>query len=222
MALSQAEIGEVITLHALRELAPDGKLSILKTLVADCPRVFHQYGIDSHVKIWHFFGQIMRETGGLKRLDENLYYTRPERLREIWRKFREMPEEELATYLRAPERLANFVYAGRNGNGDEASGDGWAYRGSGLIQLTGRGNFKRIGDEIGYPIVDDPELVRDEGTCVEIAVGYWKCRRMDEVAIEDTPEAVNQVTTRVNPGEDASGRAERWAFFAQAQQIFAA
>ena len=222
MALSQAEIAEVITLEALQELAPNAKPSILKALVADCPRVFSQYGIDAHVKIWHFFGQIMRETAGLKRLDENLFYTSADRLRTIWKKFRDMPEDELQTYCKNPQRLANFVYAGRNGNGDEASGDGWAYRGSGLIQLTGRGNFKRVGDQIGYPIVDDPELVRDEGTCVEIAVAYWKCCAMNDVAIEDTQAAVDLVTARVNPGEDASGKAERRAYFEQAQQILTA
>ena len=148
----------------------------------------------------------MRETGGLKRLDQNLFYTSSDRLRTIWKKFREMPEEQLQTYCKNPQKLANFIYAGRNGNGDEASGDGWAYRGSGLIQLTGRGNFKKVGDQSGYPIVDDPELVRDEGTCVEIAVGYWKCCAMNDLAIEDTQAAVDLVTKRVNPGEDEGGQ----------------
>jgi putative chitinase len=222
MSLTQAEIAKVVTLDALKELAPKAKPSLLQALVADCPRVFHQYGIDAHVKIWHFFGQIMRETGGLKRLDEDLYYTKPDRLRQIWKKFREMPEDELQTYLKNPQRLANFIYAGRNGNGDEASGDGWAYRGSGLIQLTGRGNFKKVGGQIGYPIVEDPALVREEGTCVEIAVAYWKCCAMNDVAIEDSGSAVDLVTKRVNPGEDEGGRAERRAFFDRAQQIMTA
>ena len=91
-----------------------------------------------------------------------------------------------------------------------------------MIQLTGRGNYKKVGDQIGYPIVDDPELVRDEGTCVEIAVGYWKCCAMNDLAIEDTDAAVDLVTRCVNPGEDEGGRAERRAFFDRAQQIMTA
>jgi hypothetical protein len=113
--------------------------------------------------------------------------------------------------VRKPEALANFVYANRNGNGGVASGDGWRYRGSGLIQLTGKGNFRAVGESIGLGdhLVDFPNQVREPGSAVKIAVGYWTVRNINAVADGERPADVNKVTTLVNRYDSADGRRER-------------
>src|SRR5271154_3360521 len=106
------------------------------------PSALPAAGLADPVRISHFFAQIATETGGLRRLDENLNYTTVKRLRDIFSsKFK--TDDSAKGYIRNPEKLANFVYAGRNGN--SKPGDGWQYRGSGLIQITGRDNFDKIG-----------------------------------------------------------------------------
>ena len=100
-----------------------------------------KYGIaDSNVRLAHFFAQILHESGCMRFDMENLNYS-SDALRRVFGKY--FRTTELAdAYARQPERIANRVYANRMGNGDEASGDGWKYRGRGLIQLTGRDNYK--------------------------------------------------------------------------------
>jgi predicted chitinase len=219
MALGQADIGKVITAARLQKFAPEISAAISAALVSDCPGIFAANGIDTPVLIAHFFAQVKKETGGLHRLDENMNYTTLAALRAPWKKFRQMTDAECKPYLKNPEKLANFIYAGRNGNGDEASKDGWNYRGSGLIQVTGRDNFKAAGDAIKIDIVDDPESVRAPGSCVKIAVAYWTNRKINDVAA-DSDAGVDAVTKRVNPGETAAGKADRRAFYTSARKIF--
>jgi putative chitinase len=219
MALNEQQIAALITQDRLKAFAPSIKASIAAALVRDCPRVFSDKQIDTPVRVAHFFAQISRETGGLKRLDENLSYTTISRLRAMFSKFKTMSDAEVSTYLKKPERLANLVYANRIGNGNEASGDGWAYRGSGLIQLTGRGNFKKAGEEIGIDIENNPDLVRGEDSCVRVAVAYWTFRDINSVAA-DSEDGVNAVTKKINPNEAEDGRKERRDNYKRARQIF--
>jgi putative chitinase len=87
----------------------------------------------------HFLAQLSHETGSLSRLSENLNYSKAERLMVVWpSRFKTLASAE--PYVRNPEKLANFVYAGRMGNGTPESGDGWRYRGAGAFQLTGKNN----------------------------------------------------------------------------------
>lgn len=89
--------------------------------------------------IAHFLAQLGHETGYLARLTENLMYSTPERLMKVWPK-RFPTVASAMPYVRNPEKLANFVYAGRMGNGVPESGDGWRYRGAGGFQITGKTN----------------------------------------------------------------------------------
>lgn len=108
----------------------------------------------------HFLGQCAVESGGFRLLEENLNYSAA-RLREIFPSYFDYLES--FQFEHEPEKIANRVYANRMGNGDEASGDGYAFRGRGLIQLTGRNNYtafaKYINDEA---VIDNPELVSDK------------------------------------------------------------
>jgi len=102
-----------------------------------------------------FLGHLALECSGLRSLEENLSYKTPSLINKKFKAIK--TDEEAATYVRKPEALANKVYANRNGNGDEASGDGWKYRGRGLIMLTGKANYAAFRKEIGVDVVADPD-----------------------------------------------------------------
>lgn len=109
----------------------------------------------------HFFGQVSHETAGFTTFVENLNYSAP-LLRKVFKKY--FPTDELALkYARKPEKIANRVYANRMGNGDEASGDGWKYRGRSGIMTTGERNYYLLSEYLKKPeILDNPDLVATE------------------------------------------------------------
>ncbi|SAL07221.1 glycoside hydrolase family protein [Caballeronia arationis] len=81
------------------------------------------------------------------------------------------------------QQLANLVYQNKYGNGPAASGDGWKYRGSGLIQLTGKANFASAGKAIGMDLVSNPDLVRNDANVAALVAGwYWKSHGCNELA----------------------------------------
>ena len=122
-----------------------------------------------------FLGNILHESNMLTRLEENLYYTRPERLMQVWPK--RFPTLALAKqYVRSPQKLADYVYGNRLGN---INGDGWTYRGSGLIMVTGRHNFQLVEDATGLPVVSQPDMLRSPDTALEVAVAWWEARVPD-------------------------------------------
>ncbi|HUF69272.1 MAG TPA: glycoside hydrolase family 19 protein [Longimicrobiales bacterium] len=157
-----------------------------------------KYGIaDSKVRLAHFFAQILHESGCMRFDMENLNYS-SDALRRVFGKY--FRTKELAdAYARQPERIANRVYANRMGNGDEASGDGWKYRGRGLIQLTGRDNYKAFAQWVGDDrIIDDPDLVSCE-YAVHSAVFYWDRNDLNRLADKDD---VVTLTRRINGGQN--------------------
>jgi predicted chitinase len=102
---------------------------------------------------------------------ENLNYGAPGLMQTFKRFF---PTLTVANaYARQPERVANYVYANRFGNGDEESGDGWRYRGGGEIQLTFRDNYRDAGAAIGVDLEGDPERIMDPGVAAAASVWYW-------------------------------------------------
>jgi predicted chitinase len=157
-----------------------------------------KYGIaDSRLRLAHFFAQILHESGCMRFDMENLNYS-ADALRRVFGKYFKTKEEANA-YARQPERIANRVYANRMGNGSEASGDGWRYRGRGLIQLTGRSNYKAFAAWVGDDrIMDDPDLVASE-YAVHSAVFFWDRHNLNTLADRDDVVAV---TRRINGGEN--------------------
>ena len=139
-----------------------------------------------------FLGNILHESLMLERLEENLYYTRPERLMQVWP--RRFPTLAIAQqYTRRPRKLANYVYGNRLGN---INGDGWSYRGSGLIMVTGRDNFALIEETTGLPVIDNPDLLRQADTALRVALAWWEARVPDS-AMGNRP----RVRRAVNGGD---------------------
>ena len=105
----------------------------------------------------HFFAQTAHESGNFTAFSENLNYS-AQGLQNIFGKY--FPGNLNESYARNPEKIANRVYASRMGNGDEASGDGWKYRGRGALQLTGKSNYQAFADYLKKPeVVTSPDLV---------------------------------------------------------------
>src|SRR5688572_5249797 len=157
-----------------------------------------KYGIaDSRLRLAHFFAQILHESGCMRFDMENLNYS-SEALRKVFGKYF-TTKEEADAYARQPEKIANRVYANRMGNRGEASGDGWKFRGRGLIQLTGRSNYKAFAEWVGDDrIVDDPDLVSSE-YAVHSAVFFWDKNSLNRFADKDD---VVGLTKKINGGDN--------------------
>jgi len=140
-----------------------------------------RFDIDTVARQAAFVAQCSAESGGFTRLEEDLYYRTPERLLQIF----PSTIQSLADaqhLVRNARALANRVYANRLGNGDEASGDGWTYRGRGLIQLTGRDNYSDASVELGEPYLEQPDMVAAPEHAALTAAWYWHTRKCNILA----------------------------------------
>jgi len=146
----------MITSDTLKRFAPKVIDAERPAIALENARV--QSSVNSARRLCHFMGQVFVETAGFTVLEENLNYKNPDRLDMIFSAVKGR-DDAVALIAKGPEAIANRVYANRLGNGNEASGDGWRYRGSGYKQLTGRANFRVIGN-----IVATQKNQRYEGT----------------------------------------------------------
>jgi len=147
----------------------------------------------------HFFAQCAHESGNWKATSENLNYG-AKGLRGIFGKY--FPTEGMAkNYERQPQRIANRVYANRMGNGDEASGDGWKFRGRGFLQLTGHDNFKALSQYINRPdVMDNPDLVAGE-LAIESALWFFDRNKLWSICDQGVNDAaILALTKRINGG----------------------
>lgn len=141
-------------------------------------------------------------------LRENMSYRNVAQLRAVFP--REFPTDESAQkYVINPSGLANFVYANRDGNGDVASGDGFKYRGGGLIQLTGRANYKGVGVGLGIDLEQRPKQIEIEAIAARTAGFFWKQNDLNAAA--DAGDF--DYTTRKINGSAMHGAAERKALW---------
>ena len=146
----------------------------------------------------HFFAQTAHETGGFKAFSENLNYS-ADGLQKIFGKYFPGLLEE--SYARNPEKIANRVYADRMGNGSEASGDGWKYRGRGALQLTGKANYKAFSDYLKNPLImEQPDLVAGE-LAFESAMFFFDKNKLWDICDKGvTKESILALTKRINGG----------------------
>lgn len=151
------------------------------------------------VRAAHFFAQTAHETGGFKAFTENLNYS-ADGLAKIFKKY--FPSVAIAApYARKPEKIANRVYASRMGNGNEASGDGWRYRGRGALQLTGKDNYAAFAKFINRPdVMSNPDLVAGE-LAFESALFFFEKNKLWTICDQGiTDGAILALTKRVNGG----------------------
>lgn len=199
-----------ITPSNITAIASGADPDIVRGIVAN-QHLLSAYGIDTPVRLAHFFGQCAVETAGFTRLEENLFYTTSGRLRAVWPS-RFKSEAAARPYLRNPEKLANYVYGGRLGN--KAPGDGWKYRGSGLKNTTGLYNFSVVERETGIPVVANPHFLRRFPEALESACIYWKSNNLNRFA--DAGD-VRGLTRAVQGG--AGGLADRRIYTDRAKRV---
>lgn len=166
-------------------------------VIAQIPDTASRFGITNTLRLAHFLSQCGHESGGFKAVRENLNYS-AKGLVGIFKKYFS-PTLAIA-YERQPEKIANRVYAGRMGNGDEHSGDGYKYRGRGYIQLTGKENYTRFDATVPENIIADSDLVATKYPLASAAF-FFNSNKLWAICDKGaTPEVVTAVTKRVNGG----------------------
>ena len=160
-----------------------------------------RFGITTKARLASFLAQTGHESAQFTRLTENLNYTTPKRLMKVWPK--RFPTESSALPFVANEmKLANFVYANRLGNGGVASGDGFRFRGRGLIQITGRSNYRDAGVALDLELVGNPDLLRQPEHAATSAAWFWNSRGLNALADDRTDDSdledFAEITRRIN------------------------
>lgn len=163
-------------------------------------RAMERFEIHTPRRIALFLGQVGHESTSLLRVEENLNYSASGLLSTFGRYF---TAAEAAQYARQPRRIASRAYANRLGNGSEASGDGWTYRGRGLIQCTGRNNYQRMSVLLGLPLLASPHLLTELEHAAESAAAYWHDNGLN--ALADTGDVL-AVSRKINLGDANSRR----------------
>jgi putative chitinase len=195
----------LLTPARLKAFAPKAAPAILAAILDGQAEIAAAGILMSGERLALFLAHVFHETGGLRQLEENLSYSAT-RLTQVWpTRFPTIASAKL--FAKAPEKLANKVYGGRLGN--TQPGDGWRYRGSGMLQTTGRSNFKEAGHEA------DPETLRTPGGALASALVFWGKHGLNPLADQG---AVTR-SRKVIQGADG-GLAEVKAAYSRAKKIF--
>ncbi len=209
----------VITEEKLRRFAPSAKQQYIDAFLQHAD-LLTEFGIDqTPERFCHFLGQIGNESGRLRILEENMNYTTPRRLQVVWPK-RFPTRDSALPYVRNPEALANSVYGGRLGN--TQPGDGWTYRGRGLVQTTGRGGYRRLGKKLNIGLEENPDLACDARHALRIACETWASKTLDGERSMNALADINKLeamTYRINGGytnidDRRAAFEEAWAIWA--------
>jgi len=184
--------------------------------------LFNNYGLTSALRTAHFMAQIDAESG-LKPKRESLYFKTIEGLRNtFYTPFKGKSDAFVSQYLKDSVKCANYVYANRGGNGNEASGDGFKFRGGGLIQRTFYYGYKRLEDKTRIPFTINPDFIIEEANAVLDALIYWQDNNLNRYADLDDLDAISD---QINKGKqtikegDANGYDKRQKCLIKWKQI---
>ena len=169
-------------------------------LDSECERV----GVNTPRRVAHFLAQLSHESASFTRFEENLNYKTPARLDSMFSRVKGTADAA-ALIARGPKAIGNRVYADRNGNGNEASGDGFRYRGMGPIQLTGRDNYAKASKRSGIDLVGNPERILTPAIGAKVAADYWAACALDD---ECDSDQFSKICAAVN-GKAMAGLKER-------------
>lgn len=204
-----------ITSEILRKIYPQSKniaryCEALRKAMGEC-------GIDTKARACAFLAQVGHESAQLNRVEENLKYS-AQALRKVFPKY--FPtQQEAVKYAYHSEQIANRVYANRMGNGNEASGDGWKFRGRGLIQITGRDNYVAMSALMGKDLTVWPDALLMPLDACRSAALWWKANGLntlaDELSGSGERKTFEAITKRVNGG--LNGIDDRWEIYLRAK-----
>jgi putative chitinase len=170
-----------------------------------------RFKIDTRLRVSAFLAQVGHESGQLRSLVENLNYSAEGLIRTWPKRFNLLTATAAA---RKPEQIANIVYASRLGNGPAVTGDGWRYRGRGLIQVTGWVNYQACGSALSLDLLTKPELLEQPVYAALSAAWFWSSNGLSELADAGRFEAI---TRKVNGG--LNGQADRLAIYKRALDV---
>jgi putative chitinase len=202
----------LVTLDQIAQLAPSARSSYRDAFQAG-QAVLDRFGIsETALRVAHFMAQVLHESGAFTIQFENLNYS-PERLSKVWpKRFQPSGPLDPAAFAHNPERLAAEVYGGRMGNA--APGDGFAYRGRGLMQLTGKNSYAEATAILreSFPDVpdftSDPDAVIRSEWCLRVAAAEWSAKGCNDLADSDS---INSITKAINGGLIGLAERKEWA-----------
>jgi putative chitinase len=185
------------------------------------------YQINTPLRLAHFMSQIDHESG-LKSVRESCYYKTISGLKStFYTPFKGKTNSFIAGYLKNTEKCANYVYANRGGNGDEKSGDGYKFRGGGMLQNTFRDGYLKLTKDTGIDFLSNPDLILDEANAMVAACNYWKSVRLNKFADADDLDAVSDLINKgrltsavgdTNGFEDRKKKLSKWKKILQEQK----
>lgn len=180
----------MLALDRLKNHVPDTVLD----QVTDCAEKFN---INTPLRLAHFLAQCAHESAAFKAREENLNYSAAG-LKKIFPRY--FPGNLAENYARQPEKIASRVYGGRIGNGNEASKEGYKYRGRGYIQLTGKDNYSAFANSVSEDVLGNPDLVTSQYPLLS-AAWFWDTRSLNALADAGaSDEVVTKITKKVNGG----------------------
>jgi putative chitinase len=189
--------------QSLKILLPKCKDSNIKKYLEPLNMCIEKYNLSTPQRLGMFLAQTAHESASYNVVIENLNY-KADQLLAVFGKY--FDEESAKEYARHPERIANRVYANRMGNGPEESGDGWKYRGRGIIQITGKDMYAYLSKKMAYDFVNEPDALTRPFAAVLSAGEFWISRNLNTFA--DKGDFIG-ITKRINGG--LNGYAERLA-----------
>ena len=186
---------DFFTEDAVHHLIP--KVKNFDEWYSNLVNILPEYDIDTPHRVAAFMAQCGHESGGFTVMQENLNYS-AKGLRGTFGKY--FPNDEIAKqYERKPEKIANRVYGNRMGNGPEESGEGWYFRGRGIVQITGKNNYTKCSQSLfeSNVLVENPDLLLESEYAIHSACWFWSAARLNELSdIGD----IKTMTKRINGG----------------------
>lgn len=200
----------LITKSLFRQVFPKVQDIYLDNLIEELNILLEKYKITSKEQVAMFLAQCGHESGGFTRFTENLNYSTDRLLTVFPKYFKSRADAEKVA--RKPREIANIVYANRMGNGDTNSGDGYKYRGRGIIQLTGKNNYRNFTSYINEPDkFTNPDELNTIHYYVLMGVWFWKINQLE------TMNNIETITRRINGG--TNGLIERKQLFNKIREL---
>lgn len=208
-----------ITERVLKEIYPHSRYEDRKKFLKPLNDTAALLDVDTPLRLAAFLAQTGHESAELRCLSENLNYS-ANSLRRVFGKYFAGDEPERFAYK--PEAVANRVYAGRMGNGDENSGDGWRYRGRGLIQITGRYNYSVLSEALKEDFINDPDKLLYPCYAALSSGWFWKSKGLNPLSDRlaepsSEKEVFRKITKIINGGYN--GLEHRWNLYMRAKKV---
>lgn len=214
-----------LTQQQLLQIAPNAG-PVAGVFVPALNAAMARYQINSPSRVAAFIAQVAHESANLTRLVENLNYSAqglaanwPRRFAIDANAFPPQPNPLALSIARNPQAIANNVYANRMGNDAPESGDGWKYRGQGLLQITGKDNFRAAGVALGLDLLAHPELLQQPDTAALSAAQFWSVNGLNALSDTGNFSDIGSVINTGKRGNVPAGAADRTAIYQRAFRV---